>query len=82
MEATMENMTTSELMSLNAELGLQIDTIKQKRLQIKKIIDSRTEDSRIQAKLAGMSDSEKAKLVQVIQAEGIQSKEVVGTPGA
>jgi hypothetical protein len=78
----MEELTTSELMSLNAELGLQIDAIKQKRLAIKKIIDSRTEDSFIRAKLSGMSDTEKAKLVQVIQAEGIQSKEVVGVPGA
>jgi len=72
-----EKMTAEQLEKENKKLMTLIAGIRAKKKQIADILNQRAAE----AKVAGMSDSERAALARVLQPKGIGSAEAVGKPG-
>lgn len=72
-----ENMSKDELIEENHKLMEQRREIKEKQLEIGKLIDKRVAEE----KVARMSDAERRNLAQVIEPEGIPSQEAVNEGG-
>jgi len=75
-------MTIEELEKANQELMEQRQKIKDEQRLIAAVLDRKQAEARAKAKVARMSDPEKAALAQVLKAGSIESAEAVGSPGA
>lgn len=71
----MENMTDDELLALNQTLMKDKEQIRQQQLEINQILTNRAAEAKAKRTAAGLSNTEKAALLQVIQPSGIESEE-------
>ncbi len=81
-QAQLEKMTPKQLEA--HRLGIQDDISKMRAYGklVARVIDGKADEVNAASKLASMLDSEKVAMAQAIQAEGIESDESVGIPGA
>lgn len=71
------NMTDKELDAEAYRLDDEATLAREAKLEVQRERDRRAAE----AKFSGLSDAEKAAFTQIIEAEGIESKEEVGEPG-
>ncbi len=74
-------MTIEELGLANQKLMIARDKIKAKQLEINAIISQKQAEESLIRSVEAMSSEQKALAAQMIQAEGIESKESVGSLG-
>lgn len=74
----MNQMSDEQLAALNA----QRDALKQEILTLVREQDARAAKRNAEAKVAAMSDTERAAMAQLLGAQGVASGSAVGTPGA
>jgi hypothetical protein len=87
---TVEEMTIDELRALssdelytaNQELSNKRDAIQLKQMEIVQVIDEKRADVTAAGKVASMPPAEKAKVLQILQAESIASAEAHGNTNA
>lgn len=75
-------MTTNQLLADKRKLGEQIEGIKTERRAITMVLDERAVSISAEARVAGMSETDKDALRQALGVKGIPSEEKVSTPGA
>jgi len=83
---TVEEMTIEELRALssdelyaaNQDLDNKRDTIQAKQLEIVQVLDEKRADVLAAGRVASMSPAEKAKTLQLLQAESVPSGEAHG----
>jgi len=73
-----EDFSIEELEAAIAAITLEQSRLKQQKLAIHSVLDRKMQTAEATRKLAAMSDSEKAALLQVMQAEGIPTAEEFG----
>lgn len=74
----LQDLTMEELIATQQGINAEREALKQQAHQIQAMIDLKTS----MAKVANLSEAEKAALMQAIQAQAIPSGESVGKPGA
>lgn len=74
----MDNLTIEELESKLAEIEARRDELKTQARAIVRVLDAKRAAAAAAAKLAAMSDVERAALAQLVQAQGIASGESFG----
>jgi len=75
-------MSLEELLEKNKEITTQRDALKAEALKVSKAIEVKLADKSVRKKYDQMGKEEKKKLAQLLQAEGIESEESFGIPGA
>jgi len=78
----MNQMSDEQLAARVAELNAQRDALKQEILKLVNEQNARAAQKSAQAKVAAMSDTERAAMAQLLGAQGVASGSAVGTPGA
>lgn len=73
--------TTEQLEQLRASIEHARRIEKQNHRAVVKVLSEREAERRITDLVATMSDADKRALLQQLQVDGVQSQEVVGTPG-
>lgn len=73
--------SVTELEQELANTNAQRDALAKKAKALAEILDAARATEQAQAKLANMSDTERAALAQVLSAQGVVSGEKFGTPG-
>lgn len=81
MAKQLKNMTAEELESRYQEIEGERAALQVEAREVRAEIDRRAAEAEAVRKLATMSDPEKAALMQMLEAQGIQSAEAFGTPG-
>lgn len=80
--ANYEEMTIPELEKVIQGMAAQVLEIKAEQRKAHAVLDEKVIRADLVRKLANLTDPEKAALVQMIQAEGVEGQEGVGIPGA
>lgn len=75
-------MTDDELEALNQELMRQKAVIRLEQHKIHAVLTKRRAEQDARRQVARMSPAQRAAAAQIIQAEGIDSSEAIGEPGA
>jgi hypothetical protein len=78
----LSKMSSEELEAHYQELDGQRAAIQAEARLVRAEIDQRVAAAEAARKLASMSDREKAALIQMLEAQGIESAEGFGSPGA
>lgn len=74
-----DTMTVEELEAAIAEINAQRAVLKAQAVAVHAVLDAKNVLASTAKKLATMSDAEKSALVQMINAEAVQSNGAVGT---
>jgi len=77
-----EDMSIEQLEKENNKLSARRLEIKSEQMKIVAVLERKRSEKEAAAKVARMTDKEKQAMARVIQAEGIESTEAVGEPGA
>lgn len=74
----LDDLSEEDLEKRLIELSNRKDELRKHQLQVQSVLDDRA----LSIKANSLTDAEKDKLVQIINARGIPSEEKFGTPGA
>lgn len=75
------DMTLEELEAVAEDLRAKRESLKSELKQVVVVIDRRLAEVAARKKLETMSDPERQALFQLLQGNGVESGEVMGTPG-
>lgn len=77
-----ESMTIEKLDAELTRLHTEQKRILAEKKAVARVLDAKLSEQSALAKLAALSDSERAALRQVLMAKSVESESVVGAPGA
>jgi thymidine phosphorylase len=77
----LETLTTEELEAKQQQYNAERAALRVQAIAVQRVMDGRIAAAALTARLAAMSDAEKALLLQMVQAGTVLPTEGMGTPG-